>query len=81
MSKTTRPPLKQGGWETDTFTRWRRLYCYLARAGATSGIKQGYRRRVRHRGKQELRKQEREWLSGTGKGIPGRNQRKGKEPA
>lgn len=55
MSKTTRPPLKQDADETDTFTRWRRLYCYLARAGVTSEIKRDYRRRARHKAKEETR--------------------------
>ena len=59
MSKTTRPPLKQQGEETDTFTRWRRLYCYLQRAGVTSGIKRDYRRRARHKANEETRRAER----------------------
>lgn len=55
MSRTARPPLKQQGWETDTFSRWRHVYCYLARAGAKAGIKTAYSRRVRHAAKQEIR--------------------------
>ena len=40
--------------ENDTFSRvWRRRYCYLQRAGATSKIKRGARRRERREGKAE----------------------------
>lgn len=33
--------LKLSGAEQDTFTRWRRLYCYLARPGVTAGAGSG----------------------------------------
>lgn len=42
------PGPDRSGAECDAFSRyWRRLYCYLSRAGATSGIKRQYRRRAR----------------------------------
>lgn len=34
----------------------RRYYCYLQRAGVTSGIKRQMRRRARHERKQEIRR-------------------------
>lgn len=40
--------------ENDALTGWRRFYCYLQRAGATSSIKRAYRRRERH---------DREWMA------------------
>lgn len=40
------------GAEVDCFSRYsRKLYCYLQRAGATSSIKRGARRRERRDGK------------------------------
>ena len=36
----------------------RRYYCYLQRAGVTSGIKRQIRRRARHESKQETREEE-----------------------
>jgi hypothetical protein len=36
----------------------RRYYCYLQRAGVTSGIKRQIRRRARHESKQETWKEE-----------------------
>lgn len=44
--------------EQDAFTRWRHLYVYLARPGATSAIKRRARRRERREAKQEIRKEE-----------------------
>lgn len=39
----------------------RRWYCYLQRAGATSSIKRGMRRRERREGQQDAREQLRDW--------------------
>ena len=36
----------------------RKHYCYLQRAGVTSGIKRQMRRRARHESKQETREEE-----------------------
>ena len=44
--------------ENDAFTRWRRLYCYLQRAGATSKIKKGARQRERRDAKARVRRGE-----------------------
>ncbi len=41
--------------EQDVTTSWRRMYCYLKRAGVTSGIKRQIRRRERREGKREAR--------------------------
>lgn len=41
--------------EQDVHTHWRRYYCYLQRAGATSKIKRQTRRRERREGKAEVR--------------------------
>lgn len=42
--------------ECDTFNRKaRKVYCYLARAGATSYVKRGARRRERRQGKSDIR--------------------------
>lgn len=37
--------------EDDVITAWRRMYCYLQRAGVTSAIKRRIRRRERRAGK------------------------------
>lgn len=42
------------GAETEAFGRWRRLLCYLSRAGAASSIKRQYRRRCRHQARRHL---------------------------
>ena len=43
------PKEKAGnGDEQDVVTAWRKLYCYTQRAGVTSSIKRGIRRRQRH---------------------------------
>lgn len=47
-------PLISAG-EQDALTSWRRVYAYLTRAGATSGIKRQYRRRERHAARQAIR--------------------------
>ena len=47
--------LKLSGAEQGAFTRWRRFYCYLSRAGVTSEIKRDYRRHERNRARQDLR--------------------------
>jgi hypothetical protein len=47
----------RGAAEEDTFTPWRRVYCYLARPGVTSKIKRGYRRGERHQAKAEIRRE------------------------
>jgi hypothetical protein len=44
--------------EQDTFTSWRRLYCYLQRAGAASKIKKGARQRERREAKTRIRRGE-----------------------
>ena len=36
---------------------WREVYCYLQKAGTTSSIKRGTRRRERHNAKQDIRKE------------------------
>jgi hypothetical protein len=42
--------------ECDTFNRKaRKVYCYLTRAGVTSSIKRGARRRERREGKRDVR--------------------------
>lgn len=43
------------GDEQNVHTGWRRLYCYTQRAGVTSKVKRGTRRRERHEAKRELR--------------------------
>lgn len=52
MGKKTRRFAKTAA-EVDTFSSWRRRYCYLQRAGATSKIKRQARRRERREGKAE----------------------------
>ena len=42
--------------EQDVVTGWRRVMCYLRRAGATDAIKRRMRRRERHDGKANLRR-------------------------
>lgn len=42
--------------EDDVFTRWRRVYCYTQRAGVTSSIKRGARRRERHNAKRQIQR-------------------------
>lgn len=37
--------------EVDVVGKWRHMYCYLARSGATSKIKRQMRRRERREGK------------------------------
>jgi hypothetical protein len=41
--------------ETDAFTGWRHLYCYLQKAGTRAEIKRGARRRERRQAKNEIR--------------------------
>lgn len=43
--------------EQDVVTRWRRHYCYTARAGVCAGIKRQIRRRERRRSKIDIRKE------------------------
>ena len=43
--------------EYDVISRWRRFYCYLSRAGATSGIKRQMRRRERRDAKRDTRRE------------------------
>jgi hypothetical protein len=45
--------------EYDVISRWRRFYCYLTRAGVTSGIKRQMRRRERRDAKSEIHRGER----------------------
>jgi hypothetical protein len=55
---TTRAPLKTAA-EYDVIVgrgRWRKYYCYLQRAGTTSGIKRQIRRRERRISKEYVRK-------------------------
>ena len=47
----------RGADEQDALTRWRRLYVWTQRAGATSAVKRRYRRRERRDGKTEVRHQ------------------------
>ena len=48
----------RGGAEVDVFTSWRRLYCYLQRAGAASKVKKGARQRERRDAKTRIRRGE-----------------------
>jgi hypothetical protein len=51
-------PMKRrikGGDEEDVHTRWRRLFLWTQRAGATSKVKRRTRRRERREGKREVR--------------------------
>jgi hypothetical protein len=48
-----RIPLKGGG-EHDTFSRWRKVLCYLSRSGVVKSIKRKYSKRMRKRHKMEL---------------------------
>jgi hypothetical protein len=48
------------GEEQDVHTRWRRLYCWASRAGATSRAKHRTNRRERREGRTEARNAERE---------------------
>ena len=41
--------------EYDVVSGWRRVLCYMQRAGTTSAIKRRMRRRERHDAKQEIR--------------------------
>ena len=53
----TKRPIR--GWaQQDAFTGWRKMMCYLKRAGATSSIKREARRRERHDAKKSIRKDE-----------------------
>jgi hypothetical protein len=55
------------GWdEQDAYTPWRRLYCYLSRAGAVRRIKRRTHRRERREGRAEITAQVREWEHETG---------------
>lgn len=49
-----RPPVRTAA-EQDTVTGWRRVLCYLSRAGTTSGIKRQIRRRERRLGRDAAR--------------------------
>lgn len=44
--------------ETDAFTGWRHVLCYLERAGVKGKIKKGARRRERREGKHRIRRGE-----------------------
>lgn len=44
--------------EYDAFTRWRRYYCYLSRAGTVKKIKRQANRRERREGRREARSRE-----------------------
>lgn len=56
-----RTRLKTGA-EWDAFSpRWRRLLCFLGRAGAVKKIKQQHNRRERHKSKQELHVRSKEY--------------------
>lgn len=48
----TRIPLKD--FEQDALTGWRRVYCYLMRAGVAKSAKKSYNRRLRRITKAEL---------------------------
>lgn len=41
-------------YEQDAYTSWRRLYCYLRRAGVTSKIKRDTHRRERREATREI---------------------------
>lgn len=43
------------GDEQDVHTRWRALYCWTQRAGATAKVKRRTRRRERHEAAQAIR--------------------------
>lgn len=43
------------GAEQDAFSGWRRVLCYMQKAGVTSSIKRGARRRERREAKHLLR--------------------------
>lgn len=46
------------GWqEQDAYTSWRKLYCYLQRAGAVKSIKRGTHRRMRREALAEIRRE------------------------
>ena len=45
----------KSGDEYDVHTKWRKLYCWTQRAGATAKVKRRTRRRERHEAKQEFR--------------------------
>lgn len=46
--------------EQDVHSRWRKLYCWTQRAGATKKVKQLTNRRERREGKRETREQQRD---------------------
>lgn len=46
------------GDEQDVHTKWRRLYCWTQRAGATSKVKRRTRRRERREGKDAIRRED-----------------------
>lgn len=48
----------RGFAEDDAFTGWRRVYCYLQRAGATAKIKKGARQRERRDARDRIRRGE-----------------------
>ncbi len=56
MSKPPRRHIRTWA-EEDAYTSWRKLYCYLSRAGAVKSIKRGTHRRERREGKAEIREQ------------------------
>lgn len=45
------------GDEQDAYTRWRKIYCYLARPGAVKKIKKRTHRRERREGKEVIKEQ------------------------
>lgn len=59
---TTKPSmgkqrLRMNGNEYDTFTIWRRWYCYLQNHSGAAKVKRSYRRRERRVAKRNLRKE------------------------
>ena len=46
--------------EQDAYTPWRKVYCYLQRAGAVKQVKRRTHRRERREGRAEIREQVRD---------------------
>jgi hypothetical protein len=58
VQQSDRRPRPITGWaEQDAYTKWRRMYCYLQRAGSVKGIKRMTHRRERRAGKREVEEQ------------------------
>lgn len=47
----------EGFAEEDAYTSWRRMYCYLQRAGVVKSIKRNTHRRERRQAKAEIRRE------------------------